>query len=101
MSSSSIDAKKELLDILDFYKYKVQNNFSTMGEINSVLRLLEENMEINGGIADFARFYNVPESQVRATIARKLIAKPKRKVLYPFHKFVKIVPELWRKKKED
>lgn len=93
-----MDANKLLSEILGFYKYKVDNNLCTMDEMNDAIRALENNMEIHGTISDFAKFYGVPESNVRASIARKLIAKPKRVLLYPFHKFVKIIPEKWRKK---
>jgi len=98
MSSSNIDAGQKLVEILDFYKYKIQNNLCTMDEMNSAVKVLEENMEIHGTISDFAKFYDKPENQIRSTISRKLIAKPERKVLYPFHKFLKIIPENWRKK---
>lgn len=87
---------KILSEILGFYKYKVDNNLCLMEEIESATKVLEENMDINGAISDFAKFYDKPESLIRATIARKLIDKPKRKVLYPFHKFMKIVPDKWR-----
>jgi hypothetical protein len=69
-----------------------------MDEINSATKVLEENLKIHGTISDFAKFYDKPENQIRATISRKLVEKPKRKVLYPFHKFAKIIPENWRKK---
>lgn len=94
-----MNANKLLSEILDYYKYKVENNLCTMEEMNGALNALEENMEINGTIDDFAKFYDVTPGNVRATISRKLIAKPKRKVLYPFHKFAKIIPDNWRKKK--
>lgn len=93
-----MNANKLLSEILDYYKYKVENNLCTMEEMNGALHALEENMEINGTISDFASFYGVSESNVRANIARKLFAKPKRVLLYPFHKFMKIIPESWRKK---
>lgn len=93
-----MDANKLLSEILGFYKYKVDNNLCTMDEMNGAIKALENNMEIHGTISDFAKFYGVSESNVRASIARKLIAKPKRVLLYPFHKFVKIIPERWRKK---
>ena len=93
-----MDANKLLSEILGFYKYKVDNNLCTMDEMNDAIKSLENNMEIHGTISDFANFYGVSESNVRASIARKLIAKPKRVLLYPFHKFVKIIPEKWRKK---
>ena len=91
-----IDAKKELLEVLDYYKFRVQNG-CTMAEINSTLKALENNMNIDGSISDFARFYGQSEKNVRTVINRKLIAKPTRKVLYPFHAFRKIVPDKWHK----
>ena len=93
-----MDAKNYLIEILDYYKARLVNNSCTMEEMNSVLHTLEQNIEINGTISDFATYYGKPESQIRATISRKLIAKPKRKLLYPFHKFSKIVPDSWRNK---
>lgn len=86
-----------LSEILGYYKYKVDNNLCTMQEMNDALHALENNMEIDGTISDFAKFYNVPETTVRTNIFRKLIAKPKRRLLYSFHEFRKIVPESWRR----
>lgn len=93
-----MDANKLLSEILGFYKYKVDNNLCTMDEMNDAINTLESNMEIHGTISDFARFYGVSESNVRASIARKLFAKPKRVLLYPFHKFIQVIPKNWRKK---
>lgn len=89
--------KQILSEILDFYKYKVDNNLCTQEEIESASRVLQENMEMYGSISDFAKFYGVSEQNVRTTINRKLFAKPVRKVLYPFHLFRRIVPEKWKK----
>ena len=94
-----MDAGKLLSEILGYYKYKVDNNLCTMDEMNDALNALENNMEVYGTIDDFAKFYDVTSTNIRATIARKLLAKPKRKVLYPFHKFAKIIPDKWRNKK--
>lgn len=93
-----MDPKQYLIEILDYYKYKLTNGKCTMDEIKSVTDAIMENTELDGTISDFAKFYGVSETNVRATIARKLIAKPKRKLLYPFHKFARIIPERWRKK---
>lgn len=95
-----MDAKHILSEILAFYKHKVDNNLCTPEEIESAKNLLMDNMEIYGSISDFAKFYNVSEGNVRSTINRKLLAKPKRILLYPFHRFQKIVPERWRKKSQ-
>lgn len=92
-----MEVKKDLSEILGFYKYKVDHNLCSMEEMNRALKMLQENMEVDGTIADFAKFYGVSESNIRATISRKLLAKPKRKLLYPFHSFAKVAPEKWRK----
>lgn len=94
-----MDANKLLSEILGYYKHKVDHNLCTMEEMNDALKTLESNMTIQGTISDFAKFYDVPETTVRTNIFRKMFAKPKRKVLYPFHEFLKIVPDKWRSKK--
>ena len=94
-----MDGKQLLSEILAFYKYKVDNNLCTPAEIDAASKVLQENMEMYGSISDFAKFYGVTEQNVRTTINRRLIAKPVRKVLYPFHKFLKVVPDKWRNHK--
>lgn len=94
-----MDANKLLSEILGYYKHKVDHNLCTMEEMNDALKALESNMTVQGTISDFAKFYDVPETTVRTNIFRKMFAKPKRKVLYPFHEFIKIVPDKWRSKK--
>lgn len=93
-----MDAKQILSEMLAYYKCKVDNDLCTMAEIESAQKALTENMEIYGTIEDLAKFYGVSPGNVRATISRKLLAKPIRRVFYPFHKFLKIVPTKWRKK---
>lgn len=98
LPTKQFDAGKQLLDVLDFCKYKVKHNLCTMEEMEGAIKALESNMDLQGTISDFANFYDVSESNIRATISRKLIAKPKRKLLYPFNSFAKVVPDKWRKK---
>lgn len=87
-----------LIEILEFYIFKLKAGKCTQQEAESATKTIVSNMEIDGTISDFAKFYGVSESNVRAVIARKLSAKPKRILLYPFHKFIEIIPESWRKK---
>lgn len=93
-----INSIELLKEILEFYIYKLKAGKCTQQEAESAVKVLQENMPIDGTISDFANFYGVSESNVRAVIARKLFAKPKRVLLYPFHKFMQIIPESWRKK---
>lgn len=95
-----MDAKDILKEIFRFWEYKLDNNLCTPEEIESAKTVLMDNMEIYGSISDFAKFYGVSEGNVRSTINRKLLAKPKRVLLYPFHMFRKIVPEKWHKKSQ-
>ena len=92
--------KEVLSEILAYYKYKVDNGLCTMEEMESAKKALEEGMEIYGTIEDFAKFYDKTPVNVRVAINRKMVAKPKRKVLYPFHEFLKVVSDKWRKKSE-
>lgn len=94
-----MNVKTYLIEILEYYIRRLKNDSCTMEEMNDALHVLEENMQIHGTISDFAEFYHKPEPHIRATIARKLLAKPKRKVYYPFHAFRKIVPDKWREEK--
>lgn len=91
--------KTYLIEILDYYKYKLEHDLCTMEEINSITKAIEESVNVSGTISDFANFYGVPETSVRSNICRKMFDKPKRKLLYPFHKFSRIVPDKWRNKK--
>lgn len=94
-----MEAKELLTEIIDFWKFKLDKNACTPDEITSLSKLIMENMELDGSIKDFAEFYGVSESNVRATISRKVFARPKRKVLYPFRALAKVAPSKWRKNK--
>jgi len=94
---NNIDPTTYLVEILDYYKRKLLNGGCTLEEVKSVTKAMVENMEIDGTIRDFAEFYGVPETTIRTNIFKKLFDKPKRRVLYPFHKFSRIVPPKWHK----
>ena len=85
-----------LKEILDFYRFKLDEGTCGMDDIESLTKVLEQNMELSGTVSDFAKFYGVSESNVRLVIHRNLLEKPKRRVHYSFNKFLKAVPEKWR-----
>ena len=89
---------KNLKEVFQFGIYKLDNNLCTPAELRSMERMVEGNLEIDASITDIATFFGQSEGNVRSTINRKMFAKPVRKVLYPFQKFLKIVPGKWRKK---
>ena len=90
--------KENLKELFQFGIYKLENNLCTPEEIRSVERMIESNLELDGTITDIATFFDKPEVNVRVVINQKLIAKPKRKVLYPFVKFLKVAPRKWFEK---
>lgn len=84
-----------LKEILRFYLFKLDDGGCGMEEVDSLTKILEQNMELSGTISDFAKFYGVPESNVRVVIHRNMLETPKRRVHYSFNKFLKAVPEKW------
>ena len=96
---NDIDPKIYLSEILGMYKYKVDNGFCTMEEINGTIRAIENNTDMLAGIKEMADYFDKPESHVRNTIARNIMPKPKRKVYYSFLHFLKIAPKSWLKAK--
>ena len=95
-----MDAKNEILEVLEFWKYKVTNNLCTPEEMESLSKMLQENMDMYGTVEDLAKFFDVSEAQIRTTINRKMIDKPKRRVYYRFMSFLKIIPKSWRDKRK-
>lgn len=91
------DPKKYLSEILGMYKYKVDNNLCTLGEMNGVIKSLQSNMDLDATIKDMAEWFNKPEVNVRVAINRNVMPKPKRRVMYSFKHFLKIVPKSWLK----
>lgn len=87
--------KRNLREMLEFGIYKLDNNLCMPNEIRSVSRMVEGNLEMDASIKEIAEFFDKSEVNVRVAINQKLIAKPKRKVLYPFIKFLKIAPSKW------
>lgn len=90
--------KKNLKEILEFGIYKLDNNLCMPNEVRSVTRLLEGNVKMDASIKEIADFFGKPEVNVRVVINQKLVDKPKRKVLYPFLKFLKVAPRKWLEK---
>lgn len=92
-----MDAKQELIEIFEFLIYKIRNNRCTPAELREAADLFAENLPIDATLEDLANFYGKSRDAVSSLINRRLAAKPKRNVvLYPFHKFRKIVPSSWR-----
>ena len=90
-------AKAVILEFLDFLRFKIENDALTLSEAQSIAKVIEEQMDLTGTISDFSGFYEQSPGNVRAVIARKVFAKPRRQVLYPFRAFRKVIPRTWKK----
>lgn len=87
-----------LKEILDFYRFKLDEGTCGMNDIESLTKVLEKNMELSGTKDEFAKFYGRSKDAVSSVINRKMPVKPKRNiVLYPFHLFSRLVPDSWHK----
>lgn len=87
--------KELLLEIIDFYRYKIANDKCTDADMRTAFNFLTENVSIEATISDIAKHYNQSESNVRNIISRKYIGKPKRTISYNFNKLLKIIPYNW------
>lgn len=87
--------KKILSAFLGFLKDKVDNDQLTLEEEQAMLRIIERDLPLSGTSEDFARYFHQTPGNVRAVINRKVLAKPKRRVLYSFLDFIRSVPEKW------
>ena len=88
--------KKILCEFLDFLKFKVENDGLTADEVRSLVNALVGGTDIYATAHELATFYGQSEHNVRCVINRKLLAKPQRRVYYPFAEFAKVVPSGWK-----
>lgn len=91
--------KEFILEILEFYKYKILNNKCTDEDLKTVFDALRENVVSQASIKDIADFYGQSESNVRNVANRNNTDKPERKVMYNFVKFSQVIPKRWREKR--
>ena len=95
-----MSVKSTLIEILEYYLQRLKSDSCTMEEMDDALRVLEQNMELHGTIADFAKFYGKSYDAVNGVIKRRMIAKPKKNLtLYSFSIFRRLVPESWHGKR--
>lgn len=90
-----MDAKELIRQTLDFLKYKLDNDLCTMEELDSISKMLQNNLKVTGTVEDFAKYCDKPEQYVRNVINRKVPDKPKRRVFYRFFPFIKNIPDKW------
>lgn len=89
--------KKILIEVLEFYKMKLENDKCTPEELRTAFNALSNDVVCEVTIKDLADFYGQSESNVRNVLSRNIIEKPKRKITYNFISVSKILPSRWKK----
>lgn len=89
--------KKLLCEFLGFMKHKIETDGLTLEEQQAMLRLIEDSVPVYATSDDLAGYYGKSRDAIHLIIHRKMLSKPKRRVLYNFREFRKVVPEKWKK----
>lgn len=92
--------KKTLIEILDFYRYKIDNDKCTSEDMEAAFELLRDNAVSEATIKDIADFYRQSESNVRNVVTRKAVPK-KRILVYDFKNIASLIPDKWRNRKGE
>lgn len=92
--------KKTLIEILDFYRYKMDNDKCTSEDMKAAFELLRDNAVSEATIKDIADFYGQSESNVRNVVTRKAVPK-KRILVYDFKNTASLIPDKWRNRKGE
>jgi hypothetical protein len=101
--SNENSAKKLLLNILDFLRYKVANDECTAEEIRRFADVAAKELDVLATTEDLAEFYSQPLYNVHNILKRKPIPKdktPKRRVYISFNLFSSLIPKSWKHKEE-
>ena len=92
--------KKTLIEILDFYRYKMDNDKCTSEDMKAAFELLRGNAVSEATIKDIADFYGQSESNVRNVVTRKAVPK-KRILVYDFKNIASLIHDKWRNRKGE
>ena len=87
-----------IIETLDKWKSDLINNRCTPTEIKSLANMMLENVEADATLDEIAQHFGQSKSNVSNIIARRFLGRPKRVVVYPFQKILKIVPHSWFKR---
>lgn len=94
--------KHILLNILDFLRYKVDNDQCTAEELRKFSDIATKELNTSATIDELSDFYGQSRSNVSNVISRRPIPKdkkPKRRIYYNFAWFSSIIPDSWKQKR--
>lgn len=87
--------KELLLELIDFVRYKVENDKITISGLNTFYRFLCRSIRLQATIKDISDFFGQSESNVRNVTTRHVCSKPDRFVYYDFVEVLNVVPRSW------
>lgn len=96
--------KRFVLDIIDYIRGEVEHDRCTPEQLQRIADFGKTELHAQGTIDDIAEFYGQSRSNVSNVISRRPIPKdkrPQRRVLYDIGWFASLVPESWRKKRQE
>ena len=94
--------KQTILNILDFLRYKVDNDECTAEELRNLSDIATKELNTSATIDELSEFYGQSRSNVSNVISRRPIPKekkPKRRIYYNFAWFSSIIPDSWKQKR--
>lgn len=91
--------KKYLIEILEYFKYKLENDKCTDEEMRQAFKMLREGTVCETTIKDIADYYGQSESNVRNIVSRNAVPK-KRVLIYDFSRIVRLIPKRWQSKRK-
>lgn len=95
------EVKNILLNIIRRWEHDLINNRCTPTQMKSLCSLLINNVDMDASLDEIADHFGQSKSNVSNIIARRFTGKPKRQVLYPLQKIIKIVPRSWLRPKGE
>ena len=92
--------KEFIIEVLDLFRSKLKNDRCTKEQLDSVYRVVSENLDIFASAEEIAEHYGKSADAVHSVIKRRMFEKPRRNItLYSFKAFRRIVPSSWLKKR--
>ena len=89
--------KSILAEFFRFLAFKVEHDGFTLEEEQALLNFFQNSIQVSATADEIANYYGRSPGAVRSVISRKMLSKPKRRVLHNFNEFRMVVPEKWKK----
>ena len=88
--------KEFVLEVLDILRYKLENDCLSVSDWEALARIIGERLPLLGSLDELSDYFGQSKNNVKVVINRKMIAKPVRRILYPFTEFIKVLPASWK-----